>query len=113
MESGASSDTENINPEEYHIALVNHSQPLSRTFLSPKDLTASPTINVSYSRHQYRKYDEDEDTLQSNPRHCKEEERFPTIAPKEEEEDTLTGSSSIHENRRITRNSKWVYTVFF
>ncbi|CAH8465929.1 hypothetical protein MS3_00001509 [Schistosoma haematobium] len=106
LESGASSDTENINPEEYHIALVNHSQPLSRTFLSPKDLTASPTINVSYSRHQYRKYDEDEDTLQSNPRHCKEEERFPTIAPKEEEEDTLTGSSSIHENRRITRNSK-------
>ncbi|CAH8459928.1 unnamed protein product [Schistosoma mattheei] len=106
LESGASSDTENINPEEYHIALVNHSQPLSRTFLSPKDLTASPTINVSYSRHQYRKYDEDEDTLQSNPRHCKEEERFPTIIPKEEEEDTLTGSSSIHENRRITRNSK-------
>ncbi|CAH8456673.1 unnamed protein product [Schistosoma turkestanicum] len=104
--SGASSDTENVNPETYCIPLANHNQPLSHTFLSPKDLTASPTIKISNSRNQYRKYEEDEDTLQSNPRHHKEEERFQAITPKDEEEDTLTGPVSIYQNRRITRNSK-------
>ncbi|TNN08672.1 Histone RNA hairpin-binding protein [Schistosoma japonicum] len=105
LESATSSDTENVNPEEYHIPLAINNQPLSRTFQSPRDLTASPTIKISYSCNQYRKFDEDEDTLQANPGHHKEE-HFPTIVLKEEEEDTLTGLTSTHDDRRITRRSK-------
>ncbi|CAH8491591.1 unnamed protein product [Heterobilharzia americana] len=108
LESATSSDTENINPEEYRIPLINCDQPLSHSFQSPKDLTASPTIKMSCNQNQYRKYDEDEDTLQGIPKQCKDRKLCQEI-PKEEEEDTLTGPLTTHENRRMTRHSKISY----
>ncbi|CAH8832234.1 unnamed protein product [Trichobilharzia szidati] len=109
LESATSSDTENQNPEECQISLVKRDQPLSCSFQSPEDLAASPTIKMSYNQRQYRKYDEDDDTLQSVPKQCKEVNRFPAATIKDEEEDTLTGPINTNEGRRITRHSKTPY----